>query len=224
MRPLVGLGAISGFSNEPALSMGDWVRQAMLAPPYAWRWNRITPYPTLSISTAGGQDYSTSITNFGWLEKAVISTTGVVKELFIRDSLAIDTTTSEPTAIAVQTDDNAGNIGFRIFPTPDQAYTVTLIAQSQAPLFTATTGTWTPIPDFLSYIYNTGFMAKAYEQKGDERFAYIMNNFFQMLNSHHAGQGETQQNLHLRNRMADYSGTQMKEPPQSVRYNIAERG
>lgn len=50
-NPLSGLLAIA---NEPALSIGDWVRQFILGPPFSWRWNRAQ---TAFIAKPGVQDY-----------------------------------------------------------------------------------------------------------------------------------------------------------------------
>lgn len=43
-------------TGDPALSIGDWVRQTIVSPPFSWRWNRasITPINTV----AAIQDYS----------------------------------------------------------------------------------------------------------------------------------------------------------------------
>ncbi len=46
-----------GRTADPALSIGDWVRQTLLSPPFAWRWNRATTTITTAIGT---QDYVAS--------------------------------------------------------------------------------------------------------------------------------------------------------------------
>ena len=43
-------------ANDPSLSIGDWVRNTILAPPFYWRWNRATT--PLGVLTIGLQDYS----------------------------------------------------------------------------------------------------------------------------------------------------------------------
>jgi hypothetical protein len=63
---------VGGFPNEPAFSIADWVRQFILAAPFAWRWNRSFG----AITTAPGvQDYtlanyliaSNDFTNAAWI-------------------------------------------------------------------------------------------------------------------------------------------------------------
>jgi len=60
--------------NDPAFSNADWVMQTILAPPFAWRWNRTvegTPSVPAFTTVVGQSDYKVSLPNFGWLEKAV---------------------------------------------------------------------------------------------------------------------------------------------------------
>src|SRR6185369_14464022 len=40
---------------DPAISSADWVRQFLLSPPFAWRWNR---RQTGFLALAGVQDYT----------------------------------------------------------------------------------------------------------------------------------------------------------------------
>ena len=53
--------------GELAYSIGDWTRQFLLAPPFAWRWNRAE---TSFVCNPGQTDYSLNISDFGWLERA----------------------------------------------------------------------------------------------------------------------------------------------------------
>src|SRR5690242_16602528 len=57
-------------SGELAYSIGDWVRQLILSPPFVWRWNRGFVDPIVCI--VGQTDYQVSIPDFGFLEKATI--------------------------------------------------------------------------------------------------------------------------------------------------------
>jgi len=225
LRPLTGVGNNTNFPLEPALSMADWVLQTMLGPPYAWRWNRAEA-TSIALTQAAGQDYIASIANFGWIERAMIygDTDCPAKELVIRNSLAVDETQDEPSFISVQEDNNSGSITFRVLPAPYANYTLLITYQMAAPLFTATTQSWAPIPDYLSYIYNTGFLAKAYEQKGDEKFPVTMQQFFQFLAAASQGLDREQASIVVRNSLADLGGAVNRPPQESVRYNIAERG
>ena len=194
--------AIGGIALEPALSVGDWVKQAMLAPPFAWRWNR----KSISFSTvAGTQDYTQAVSDFGWIEKGVVNdgsgTAISVNELTVRMKLGADSTQNLPQWIAPQTDDGAGNIVFRLLPVPDKVYTVTVVYQKAPVLFSALSDTWAPIPDYLSFLYNGAFMAKVYEYAADERFPLTMNLFLKQLIGANAGLTDQQISLFIQEKL-----------------------
>lgn len=191
-RVIAGVGDVT---NEPALSIGDWVRQFILAPPFAWSWNRAKT--SLSISTGGGQDYPDALSAFGYLEEGSLSASGVNQELEVRLILGQDATQSQPTHVGTLLDDDNGNITFRVFPTPDQSYTVNLLYQQSPALFVNLSSLWTPIPDRLSYLYNTGFLAKVFELASDDRFGPTLQLFYQMVISASESLTDTQKNLFL---------------------------
>ena len=107
----------------------------------------------------------------------------------------------QPAFISTVKDDNNGNITVRLMMAPDQAYTVALIYQKASPKFGSTTDTWGPIPDYLSYVYNLGFLAKAYEYKGDERFAFAHQEFLRLATAANEGLLDSQKNLFLEPRI-----------------------
>lgn len=193
LQPLTGVG---GFTNEPAFSIGDWVRQFILAPPFAWRFNRLTT--TISINNTT-QDYPQGgLSAFGWIEKASITDGGtLMKELEISNTLQVDGTQNEPTHLSVFKDNGAGTITFRVFPNPDKNYTMYITYQQSAPIFANLTDTWSPIPDYYSYLYNQGFLAKVYEKSGDERFPITMTTFFKQVVAANSGLSESQINLFM---------------------------
>lgn len=194
-----------GRTADPALSIGDWVRQTILSPPFAWRWNR----GTTSFSTiVGTQDYVQSIPTFGWLEKATVLNAGITKELEVSLVLGEDSTNNLPVKIAPQIDNGAGNITFRFLPVPDKIYTAKLTWQIASPKFATTAGDWAPIPDYMFHIFSTGVLAKAYEYLGDARWPFTMNMFLKQLVSFHGGLTESQANIFLSDRLIFQSGTQ----------------
>ncbi|MBZ5695967.1 MAG: hypothetical protein LAN36_11490 [Acidobacteriia bacterium] len=161
-RPTTGVG---GNANEPALTSANYVMQTIVAPPFRWEWNRINA--TSAITTVVGQsDYPISLSDYGWLEKATlvnpnpVGTTPPNFELEIFSVLAKDGERNRPQKIAVLLDDNAGNITFRLFPVPDDVYTVDL-AYQKAPIKAAGLNTsWAPIPDKLAFLYERGMLAQ----------------------------------------------------------------
>jgi hypothetical protein len=204
LEPLTFVG---NAYDDPAFSNADWVMQTILAPPFAWRWNRSiagTPSAPAFSTTIGVADYKISLPTFGWLEKAVLydpSSGYVATELQVELVKGEDPVPNQPQRIAAQLDDGQGNITFRIFPNPDQVYDVVLIYQNAAQLFTVPTQTWSPIPDYLSYLYNEGFDAKTFEYLGDPRFQTSLQLFMTDLAANSEGLTESQKNLWLSDRL-----------------------
>jgi len=189
-----------GVANEPALTIGDWTRQFMLAPPFAWRWNRVDFPITI---TAGVQDYSENIADFGWLEKAYwTDSNGNTKELSVVLDASIDPTPNEPVSICARIDDGNGNIGFRIFPSPpSNVASVTISYQKAAKSFVALTDTWSPIPDYFYDLYQSGFLAKSFEYWNDERFGPAMQIFVRQVIAANQGLSESQINVFLADKL-----------------------
>lgn len=138
-RPTQG---VANAYQDPTLTLANLTMSTILAPPFAWQWNRVIAAP-ISVTAILGTDYQVALPNFGWLEKATIAyvTPPVsgpsVFELEIITSAAIDSRPNRPFKICPVLDDNTGNITFRLFPTPDVAYTLSLTYQN-APVFATT--------------------------------------------------------------------------------------
>src|SRR5271155_38755 len=199
LRPLLGIG---GQPNEPGFSIGDWVRQFILAPPFAWRWNRAT---TTIALVSGQQDYVVNLPTFGWIEKAsvlnALTTPNVTKELNVVLNLSESSADELPVQISAQRDDDSGNITFRFMPVPYQAYTATVIYQNAAPIFQTINDSWAPIPDYYSYLVNQGVIAKSYEFTNDERWGPALQLFVKQVVAANAGLSDSQMNIFLNERI-----------------------
>lgn len=188
--------------GDMAFSIGDWVRQFLLAPPFAWTWNRANMDPI--ICQPGQTDYTFYLPDFGWLEKAWIlfpvgtdNQPAFSKELEIQDTLAQESVLGQPAFISQIGDDNNGNITFRLMGNPDRAYTLYLFYQKQSKSFSSALDTWDPIPDYYTYLIHQGFLAKVYEYKGDERFAFAYQQFLKQVVAANVGLMDTQKNIFL---------------------------
>lgn len=183
--------------------MANEIKQTMLNPPFGWPWNRVK---TTFSATAGTQDYSTALADFGWLEQA--SFTGAdgktFQANFIKNVLTADSNQSRPTMISPLIDDNAGNITFRLTPVPLQNYTVNIIYQKLPTLFTSTLSTtWAPIPDRYLLIYTQGFKALSLLYKGDERWVAEYQQFLKSLVGVSEGLDEDQKALFVSNMLQE---------------------
>jgi hypothetical protein len=165
-RPVTGVG---GNANEPFLTSANKVMGTILSAPLRWEWNRVYAADSFT-TTAGTSDYSVSLPTFGYLEKGVVNYVTVPAgynpnyELEVIRNIGKDTKQNRPDSIAVLLDNNAGEITFRLFPCPDQAYDVDLIYQQapiQATFIQSSLGftTWAPIPDKLQFLYEQGMLA-----------------------------------------------------------------
>ena len=147
---------VAGNYQEPALTLANLIMSTVLGPPFAWQWNRNTA--TFNATKILGTDYSVSMTDFGWLEKATVTDpNGASTEIVVVTSLATDSEQALPFQICPVLDDNAGNITFRLLPAPDQNYTVTLTYQKSpipvTSLYGASVGSITSITTGPS-VYN----------------------------------------------------------------------
>ena len=198
VQPFLGFYpvAVNG-TNYPALHIANTVAQVILAPPFKWRWNRNT---TSWTTVNGTQDYTQVASDYGFAEKAQVQDVNngnVWKEIQIRLDLSLDSALSCPKQICAVTDDNAGNITFRLMPVPGAAYPVKVQYQKAQALFSALTSTWAPIPDFMFYIYSLGFLAFALLYKGDSRFPETMQQFVSTLIANAEGLTESEINIFL---------------------------
>ena len=193
--------------NDPAFSNADWVMQEILSPSLGgWRWNRSSATiqaPTFS-TIVGQTDYVVSLPTFGWIEKAVAYDTlngNKGYELQVSLCLSPEPVVNQPARISAQLDNDDGSITFRVFPAPDKIYEVVIDYQNAAQLFTEPTQTWSPVPDYLSVVYNSGFDAKAYEYMSDPRYQGAMQIFYSNLAAWAEGLDATQKNIWLQDKL-----------------------
>jgi hypothetical protein len=165
----------AGASNEPAISIGSMVRNTLLNPPFTWGWNRAEDSSTSTV--AGTQDYTINLTDFAYLEKvALTDVTGNVfelKDVYNTNALAKGTATAgarqRPNSVSVKSVSFSTSVSIRFMGVPDAVYVITLIYQKLSLPFTATSGTWSPIPDSFIDVFNNLFLAEAMESVDDAR-------------------------------------------------------
>jgi len=186
-------------TNDPAFMIGDWVRNIVLAPPFAWRWNRATT--TLALTT-GNQDYVKNLPTFGWLESANVVDTVSVPNAAYRTEVALndegEIVNNQPNRIGARIDDGNGNITFRVMPPPTANFTVTnLTYQNASPKFSKLSDTWAPIPDYFQNIIQEGFLAKMFQYWDDSRYPSTMTMFARSLVAANGGLSQSQVNFFL---------------------------
>lgn len=210
-----GRNSVIGNSLEPALTSANIVMQTILGPPFQWWWNNEVKTFTC---TPGQQDYVVNIPEFGHIEHASVQdpTTQAWKQLEVKNSLAMDATSGRPRFLSVNTQNPAtGDVTFRVMPAPDKAYTVTVQIQDAAPLLANVNSTWSPIPDYLGYIYNWGFLAMMYMFADDPRFAVANQKFVAHLLGASEGLDEQQKSIFLNN-WTSMTGPQIQQTQQGI--------
>jgi hypothetical protein len=163
--------------SEPALTTANTIVALMLNPPFTWPWNRATTSTTL---TAGTQDYSVTISNFGFLEKVSLSLTSgsppstsqwEIQNVYNNKALGPTNQQGRPDNVSVQLQDDAGAT-FRFLNLPDQSYIATFIFQESPVFFTAVTQDWNTqcgIPYSFMDIFNALFLSEMFQFSNDER-------------------------------------------------------
>jgi hypothetical protein len=167
-------------------------------------------FPDLaSTSAAGGaitagttQDYTLLVPNFSHIEHASaldISRPATPKwlELEVKGNLALESNTARPLFIEPHTEDANGNVTFRVMPAPNLAYPISIHAQNTAPLVKSLNQTWAPIPDYMAYIYNWGFLALMWSFSDDPRAQMASQKFVTHLLGRATGITATERNIFL---------------------------
>ena len=220
--------AALGAANEPAITIANVVKQAILGPPFKWRWNRAYLASAQAL-TAGTQDYQIALSTYGFMEKAFISHAdgSNVKEItkIVDGAMPGESVQGRPdNAIGDVLDDNAGNITFRLSPVPDasQSYLLQVIFQKAATLFTTLGGTWAPIPDYMSYIYQYGFLGLLQAFNKDPRSQIYEQKFAAHLLGAQGGLSEMEKNIFLGNWLS--TGLQIGTANQQATMGVQGRG
>lgn len=196
--------------QEPALGSANLVLQTILGPPFAWPFNR----KIISFTTTEQDSQQSGLSDFGFLEGGSVQPTGGGKpyEIAVKQMLHIDASQARPQWCAPFLDDGAGNITFRLTPSPDQQYTITLPYQRRAPILMSVGFTWSPLPDDKNYIAQWGFLALMSLIGNDARFNEYNSKFVTSLLAAQGGLTDMERNIFLANWtrvMSQLQGTQL---------------
>jgi hypothetical protein len=173
-----------------------------------------------SLST---QDYAVAVPNFSHIEHASVmdlSASGTPLkwyELTVKNNLSLESSQNRPQFIGPHVEDASGNVTFRLASAPDKAYPVSLHVQLTAPPITSINQLWSPLPDFMQYIADKGFMALMWKFADDPRSAQENAEFKAAILARAEGLTEEERNIFLnnwdflyQNPMAKQMGTQAR--------------
>ena len=120
-------------------------------------------------------------------------------ELTVKNNLSLESSANRPVFIGPHVEDANGNVTFRLASAPDKAYPVSLHVQLAAPAITSINQTWAPLPDFMEYIYEWGFLALMWTFADDNRAADANNKFKAGILGRAEGLTEEERNIFLNN-------------------------
>lgn len=149
------------------------------------------------------QDYTVAVPGFSHIEHAsvldIAATTPKWWELKVQNNLALDSVSARPSFIGPHVEDGSGNVTFRVMPAPAANYPVAVHVQLAAPRVTSINQSWSPLPDFMQYIYSWGFLALIWAFADDARFQMANQKFTAGLLARAEGITEEQRNIFLSN-------------------------
>src|ERR1700677_467847 len=158
---------------------------------------------TGTLTNATTQDTTIAAPEFSHIEHASIldisKTPNNWVELKIQNNLALDSRNARPIFIGPEVEDGNGNVTFRVMPSPNMAYPVAVHVQLAAPLITSVHQTWSPMPDFMRYIYSWGFLALIWAFADDARFQIANTKFTAGLLAGAEGLTEEERDIFLNN-------------------------
>lgn len=213
--PFLEMQPLEIVGMEPALSSATMILQTMLGPPFAWAWNRAF----ITYQTNGADSTQAGLSKFGHLEGGTVQplTGGNAWEVEVKNLLLADVQQARPKFISPLIDDGMGNITFRLTPSPDQGYQVTLIAQNKAPVVMSLAQTWAPVPDERNYVCQWGFLSLMSLIGADARFNEYNAKFITSLLGAQGGLSDLERNIFLAN------WTRVLNQVQGNQLSVAER-
>jgi hypothetical protein len=172
---------------------------------------------TGTITAATTQDYAVSSPEFSHIELATIQDINVTPakwyELKEVAHLSLDTIKARPQFIHPISQDVNGNVTFRLMPAPDKAYPVVVNVMKAPTLLNSVNSTWAPIPDYMQYVYDWGFLALTWAFADDPRFAIANQKFTAGLIARATGLTDGDRNIFL-NTWSELTGRQQAESAQ----------
>src|SRR5882757_6714284 len=176
LTPIIG---VAGFQQEPALSICNNVLQELMSEPFNWKFNRSKVPSILTATTSFQQDYVIGgVTDCAWFEYADITdiTSQTIPipiwQLDVKRTLKLTNQHSEPIKVSYHDETDAGMI-VRFWPIPDIAkqWKIDITYQKKVPTKQSLSDTWAPFPDEMAFVIRQMFLAYAYKQADDQRFA-----------------------------------------------------
>lgn len=165
--------------------------------------NYVSAANTGTVTAATTQDYSVPLPEFSHIEHVSVydinQTPPKWIEMEVKNNLSLDSLPDRPRFLNPHVEDGNGNMTFRVMPAPDKAYPISLHIQKAAVQLTSINQTWAPIPDYMQYVYNWGFLSLIWNFADDPRSAMANQKFLAGLLGRAEGLQEEDRNTFLNN-------------------------
>ena len=129
----------------------------------------------------------------------VSSTTPRWVELTTKNNLSLDSATGRSTFISPESEDTNGNVTFRVMPSPDEAYPISLHVMLTPPQITSVNQTWAPLPDYLQNVYSLGFLSYMLAFNDDPRAPMYNSQFKAAILARQDGLTQEERDIFLNN-------------------------
>ena len=120
-------------------------------------------------------------------------------ELTTKNNLSLDSVTGRSTFISPESEDTKGNVTFRVMPSPDEAYPISLHVMLTPPQITSVNQTWAPLPDYLQNVYSLGFLGWMLAFNDDPRAPMYNSQFKAALLARQDGLTQEERDIFLNN-------------------------
>lgn len=180
LQPIVGVG---GYQQEPALTIANNVIQEMITAPFNWPFNSVDSNPFLTEYCPDNtcdniQDYLITNTEIQWIENATWTQNNSTAQpkpvdiIKVVQNIQKTNLLGQPEKLCKRAETDQGVI-IRLWPVPAKSnqWSIQFTYQRKAPIKQSLQDNWYPFPDELAYVYNQGFLAMAYKQADDPRYA-----------------------------------------------------
>src|SRR5208282_759824 len=155
--------------------------------------------PPAGYNAAGGatQGWFSHIEHAGVYD--ISATTPRWVELTVKNNLSLDTKQDRLTFLSPESEDANGNVTFRVMPSPDVNYPVSIHAMLTPPQITSVNQTWAPLPDYLQNVYSLGFVSYMMAFNDDPRAPMYNSQFKAALLARQDGLTQEERDIFLNN-------------------------
>jgi hypothetical protein len=200
--PYISYQPVNISNNEPALQAANLTKQTIMAPPFRWHWNRGSFHVDMNqLANRWPQGYTVPLSDFHFIEKLWLTDpeNKVTEIVNIVSSLADESVIKRPSSASVNFMDTDGTLTIKLNTLPDVAYSIDGYYQRAPVLMTSLANSWAPIPDFLAYVYDWGFLAFVALITKDARAPLFLQKFASHILTAQDGLTATQRNIFLGN-------------------------